>query len=133
MNDVLLARHGVEVGDLDVVASISVPHAEAVSHALAAPNPCSGGCRRAPMAPGGDRTRGSVAEAARQDVLDAEPEVFEEHLGSLQVDAIWVFLKEEVTSSLLEIDLVLGFDRGDQAFEEILLELSVEILVRVGE
>lgn len=117
------------MGDLDVVASISVPHAEA----LAAPNPCSGGCRRAPMAPGGDRTRGSVAEAARQDVLDAEPEVFEEHLGSLQVDAIWVFLKEEVTSSLLEIDLVLGFDRGDQAFEEILLELSVEILVRVGE
>ena len=74
-----------------------------------------------------------MAVAAGQDVLDAEPEVFEEHLGSLQVDAIWVFLKEEVTSSLLEIDLVLGFDRGDQAFEEILLELSVEILVRVGE
>ena len=107
MNDVLITRHGVEVGDLDVMASISVPHAEA----LAAPDPCSGGRCRAPVAPGGDRARGSVA--AGQDVLDAEPEVFEEHLGSLQVDAIWVFLEQEVTSSLLEIDLVLGFDRGD--------------------
>ena len=64
-----------------------------------------------------------------QYVLDVESKVLEQHFGSLQVDAIWVFLKQKVSRSLLKVALVLDFDSGDQGLQEILLEFGVEVLI----
>ena len=70
---------------------------------------------------------------AGQYVINSKSEILEQHLCCLQIDAIWVFLEKEVSSPLLEIDLILDFDRGNEGLKEVLLELGVEVSVRVGE
>ena len=121
----LVTGHGIEMADLDVMASAIAP-----AQASGAINYCPASCLCTPMVPW-DWTWCDVT--ARQYVINSKSEILEQHLRCLQIDAIWVFLEKEVSSSLLEIDLILDFDRGNEGVKEVLLELGVEVFVRVGE
>ena len=121
----LIAGHWIEVADLDVMAVAITP-----TQASGTINYCPAGCLCTPMVPW-NWTWSNVT--ARQYVINSKSEILEQHLCCLQINTIWVFLEKEVSSSLLEIDLILDFDRGNEGLKEVLLELTVEFFVRVGE
>ena len=121
----LITGHWIEVANLDVMAGAITP---AQASGTINYSPASSLCTS--MVPW-DWTWCDMT--AGQYVINSKPEILEQHLRCLQIDAIWVFLEKEVSSSLLEIDLILDFDRGNEGVKEVLLELGVEVFVRVGE